>query len=98
MKAHSSDVSSQTTVANLALFILSAQPETMVIDTITNGKDVVYHDELSKENINVKTFKGCELKDNTLEVYFSNLVFFIVARYTNKTYATLDIYYNYDYE
>ena len=98
MKAHGSDASSRTTVANLALFILSAQPETMVIDTITNGKDVVYHDELSEENINVNTFKGCELKGNTLEVYFGNLVFFIVARYTSKTYATLDVYYNYDYE
>ena len=98
LKGYRADAASPSTVENLIMFILSAQPDTMVIDTITNGKDVVYHDELSEENINVNTFKGCTLLDTTLEVYFGNLVFFIVARYSSKTYATLDIYYNYDYE
>lgn len=87
-------VSAMTTVDILALCILSAQPDTMVIDTTTNAEDIVYHDEISKENINSKTFAGATQNGNVLNVAFDKLNFSIVIRYRNK-YPLIDIYYNY---
>ena len=87
-------ISAMSTVDILALCILSAQPNTMVIDTTTNAEDIVYHDEISKENINSKTFAGATQNGNVLNVAFDKLNFSIVIRYRNK-YPLIDIYYNY---
>lgn len=87
-------VSAMTTVDILKLCILSAQPDTMVIDTKTNSDDIVYHDEISEENINSKTFAGATQNGNVLNVTFGKLNFSIVIRYRNR-YPLIDIYYNY---
>lgn len=87
-------ISAMSTVDILALCILSAQPNTMVIDTTTNAEDIVYHDEISKENINSKTFACATQNGNVLNVAFDKLNFSIVIRYRNK-YPLIDIYYNY---
>lgn len=87
-------VSAMTTVDILKLCILSAQPGTMVIDTTTNAEDIVYHDEISEENINSKTFAGATQNGNVLNVAFGTLNFSIVIRYRNR-YPLIDIYYNY---
>jgi hypothetical protein len=83
-----------TTVDILKLCILSAQPETIVIDTTTHAEDIVYHDEISEKNINSKTFTGATQNGNVLNVVFGELNFSIVIRYRNK-YPQIDIYYNY---
>jgi len=87
-------VSAMTTVDILKLCILSSQPDTMVIDTTTNAEDIVYHDEISEENINSKTFAGAMHNGNVLNVAFGKLNFSIVIRYRNR-YPLIDIYYNY---
>lgn len=85
-------VSAITTVDILKLCILSAQPDTMVIETTTNAEDIVYHDEISEENINSKTFAGATQNGNVLNVVFGKLNFSIVIRYRNR-YPMIDIYY-----
>lgn len=85
-------ISAMSTVDILALCILSAQPGTMVIETTTNAEDIVYHDEISEENINSKTFAGATQNGNVLNVVFGKLNFSIVIRYRNR-YPMIDIYY-----
>lgn len=86
-------ISAMTTVDILALCILSAQPNTMVIETTVNAEGIVYHDEISEENINSKTFAGATQNGNVLNVVFGELNFSIVIRYRNR-YPLIDIYYN----
>lgn len=86
-------ISAMSTVDILALCILSAQPNTMVIETTVNAEGIVYHDEISEENINSKTFAGATQNGNALNVVFGELNFSIVIRYRNR-YPLIDIYYN----
>lgn len=86
-------ISAMSTVDILALCILSAQPNTMVIETTVNAEGIVYHDEISEENINSKTFAGATQNGNVLNVVFGELNFSIVIRYRNR-YPLIDIYYN----
>ena len=86
-------ISAMSTVDILALCILSAQPNTMVIETTVNAEGIVYHDEISEENINSKTFAGATQNGNVLNVVFGKLNFSIVIRYRNR-YPLIDIYYN----
>lgn len=86
-------ISAVSTVDILALCILSAQPNTMVIETTVNAEGIVYHDEISEENINSKTFAGATQNGNVLNVVFGELNFSIVIRYRNR-YPLIDIYYN----
>ena len=85
-------ISAMSTVDILALCILSAQPNTMVIETTVNAEGIVYHDEISEENINSKTFAGATQNGNVLNVVFGKLNFSIVIRYRNR-YPLIDIYY-----
>ena len=67
----------------------------MVVETTTKTDDVLYHEELSADNVNSTTFTGCQLNGNVLNVTFSDLKFSIVVRFKNR-YPTFDIYYNYE--
>jgi len=87
--------SNTTTVDILSLCIISKQKETMVVETTTKTDDVLYHEELSADNVNLTTFTGCQLNGNVLDVTFGDLKFSIVVRFKNR-YPTFDIYYNYE--
>lgn len=89
--------SSPSTVDILCLCIISNQTDTLVIDTITQTDDIVYHKELNKNTINTTTFAGCTLDNNVLKVRFGDLSFSIVIRFRHR-YPTIDIYYNYTHE
>lgn len=89
--------SNTTTVDILSLCIISKQKETIVVETTTKTDDVLYHEELSADNVNSSTFTDCQLNGNVLNVTFGDLKFSIVVRFKNR-YPTFDIYYNYEDE